>query len=217
MTYSSNDPRGTSIDRVPVVSTGVEYHDRVRWGPILAGLFVAISSQLVLSGIIAATGLTTIAGSGAPRSNADNVGAAVGIGAMISLFIALFIGGWITARSSGPMNRNSALLNAAILWATTLAISAWLLSSGVAGAFGVLASNAGEVINQAQQSGVDPSNVPDPNLSAQQTRDLAGNAARVGWSFAVGSLLALIASLVGATVGNRSPRANGHRVAEPYP
>lgn len=222
MTYSSNDPRNVPdprsvpMERVPSV-VSVDYHDRVRWGPILAGLFVAISSQLVLSGIIAATGLTSIAGSGAPRSNADNVGAAVGIGSSISLLIALFIGGWVTSRASGPTNRSNALLNGAILWATTLAISAWLLSSGVAGAFGVLASNAGEVLNQAQQGGVTPGTVPSPDISAQQARDLAGNAARVGWSFALGSLLALIAALVGATVGNKLPRSEVHRAAvEPY-
>lgn len=199
-----DDPRGRVVDRVPATPV-IDYHDRVRWGPILAGLFIAISSQLVLSGIAAAIGLTTIAGSDAPRTQAGDVGAAVGIGAIISLLISLFLGGWITARACGPINRSTALLNGAILWATTLAISGWLLSSGVSGAFGVLASNAGEIVNQAQQSGINPNNV-DPNVTAQQTRDIAGNAATVGWSFALGSLLGLVAALIGSSVGNRSPR-----------
>jgi hypothetical protein len=194
MTYTDR-----TVDRANVAAV-VDYHDRVRWGPIFAGLVVALSVQLVLSALAAAVGLTNIADSGAPRSNADNVGAAVGIGAIISLFIALFIGGWVTARASGPMNRSTALLNGAILWATTLAMSAWLLSSGVSGAFGLLASNAGEALNQAQQNGVRlPQNVPD--VSAQQARNAAGNAAKVGWSFALGSLLGLAASLIGASAG----------------
>lgn len=200
------EPRGRVVERVSSVPA-IDYHDRVRWGPVLAGLFVAISSQLVLSGIAAAIGLTTISGSDAPRSNAGEVGTAVGIGAIISLLISLFLGGWITSRACGPINRSTALLNGAILWATTLAISGWLLSSGVSGAFGVVASNAGEILNQAQQSGVTPGNV-DPNVTAQQTRDIAGNAAKVGWSFALGSLLGLIASLIGATVGNKSSRSD---------
>jgi hypothetical protein len=201
MAYTDRSMERPSVDAV------VEYHDRVRWGPIFAGLVVAISVQLVLSALGAAIGLTNISGSGAPRSNADTVGAAVGIGSIISLFIALFVGGWVTARASGPMNRNTALLNGAILWATTLAISAWLLSSGVSGAFGLLASNAGEALNQAQQSGADlPNNVP--SVSAQQARDVAGNAAKVGWSFALGSLLGLAASLIGASAG-----AHRHRSA----
>lgn len=207
------DPRGRVVDRVSTVPA-VDYHDRVRWGPILAGLFVAIASQLVLSGIAAAIGLTTIAGSGAPRSNAGDVGIGVGIGAIISLLISLFLGGWITSRACGPINRSTALLNGAILWATTLAISGWLLSSGVSGAFGVVASNAGEIVSQAQQSGVTPGNAPDPNVTAQQARDIAGNAAKVGWSFALGALLGLIASLVGATVGNKSSRSEAYRAPD---
>ena len=131
----------------------------------------------------------------------------MGISSIIGLFISLVVGGWVTSRASGPMNRSTALLNGAILWATTLAISAWLLSSGVSGAFGLVASNAGTALNQAQQNGVNlPNNVP--NISAQQARDAAGNAAKVGWSFALGSLLGLAASLIGASAGAHNPRHN---------
>ncbi|MDX2214586.1 MAG: hypothetical protein SFY66_14950 [Oculatellaceae cyanobacterium bins.114] len=203
MSYTDR-PVGRVVETAPTVAVA-DYHDRVRWGPILGGLVVALSSQLVLTGIGAAIGLTTLAGSGAPRSDAGDVGLGVGIWSIISLLISLFLGGWVTARACGPMNRSTALLNGAILWATTLAISAWLLASGVSGAFGILASNAGEIINQAQNSGVTPSGV-DPNVTADQTRDAAGNAAKVGWSFALGSLLGLVASLVGASVGTRHPR-----------
>ena len=189
----------------PVVNSVVEYHDRVRWGPILSGLVVALATQLVLSALGAAIGASFLAGSGAPRSNAPGVGTSVGIWSIISLLIALFIGSWVTARASGPMNRNTALLNGAILWATTLALGSWLLASGVAGAFGIAASNAGEVINQVQQGGV---NVPDnpPNVTAQQTRNIAGNAAEGLWSFVIGSLLGLAAALGGSAAGARSPR-----------
>ncbi len=202
MVYS-NDPQGRIIDRpVPVAATA-DYHDRVRWGPILAGLVVAISAQLVLSGIGAAIGLTTLANSGAPRSNALATGSAVGIWSIISLLISLFIGGWLAARACGPMTRSTALLNGAILWATTLAVSAWLLSSGVSGAFGVLASNAGEILNQAPPGVTTPN---APNVTAQDARDLASNAAKAGWGFALGSLLGLIATLIGTSVGVRHPR-----------
>lgn len=203
MAYA-NDPEGR-VAEYPVSTSATEYHDRVRWGPIIAGLVVALSTQLVLSGIGAAIGLSTIANSGAPRSNAGDVGSAVGIWSIISLFIALFIGGWVTSRACGNINRSTALLNGAILWATTLAISAWLLSTGVSGAFGIAASNAGEVINQAQQSGVTPP-INAPNISAEEARNIAANAAKVGWSFALGSLLGLAASMIGASAGIRKSR-----------
>ncbi|NJN86982.1 MAG: hypothetical protein HC881_12680 [Leptolyngbyaceae cyanobacterium SL_7_1] len=180
-----------------------DYHDRVRWGPVLAGLVVALSTQLVLTGLGAAIGLTTYAG--ADATNAADVGRGVGIWSIISLLISLFVGGWVTSRACGPINRSTALLNGAVLWATTLAISAWLLASGVSGAFGVIASNAAELVNQAQQGGVTPQDV-DPNVTNQEARNIAGDAAKAGWSFALGSLLGLAASLIGASLGARSPR-----------
>jgi hypothetical protein len=201
----------TYVNETPVVHQTIEYHDRVRWGPIISGLVVALATQLVLSALGAAIGASFLSESGAPRSNAPGVGQGLGIWSIISLLIALFLGSWVTSRSCGPINKNTALLNGAILWATTLALSAWLLANGVAGAFGIAASNAGEVINQVQQGGVNVPN-PQPSVTAQQARDIAGNAAQGLWSFVIGSLLGLAASLGGASAGARSPRVH-HRVS----
>jgi hypothetical protein len=197
---------------VPIAVTN--YHDQVRWGPIVAGLVIALSTQLVLSALGVAVGATNIGDSGAPRTDAPGVGVGVGIWSIISLLIALFVGGWTASRTSGRINRNSALLNGAILWASTLALSAWLLSSGVSGAFGVAASNAGSVISQARQNlpnnpvGTTGQKAPNiPTITAQQTRDVAANTAKVSWSFVFGSLLGLVAALVGSTAGFRHPRS----------
>lgn len=197
------------VTEAAVIPVAADYHDRVRWGPILAGLFVALVSQLILSALGAAIGATSIANSGAPRSDAGGVGTAVGIWATISLLISLFIGSWIMARACGPMTRSTALLNGAILWATTLALSAFLLASGVSGAFGLAATTAANVAGAAlPQTGV-PNVDPNaaPNISAQDARNIAGTTATAGWSFVIGSLLGLAASLAGAATGTRRPRA----------
>ncbi|XZN94283.1 MAG: hypothetical protein ACM65K_15415 [Microcoleus sp.] len=206
MAYA-NRPVDNIVAEPIVVNSVMEYHDRVRWGPIFSGLVIAIGSQLVLSALGAAIGLSNIANSGAPRSIAGSIGTGVGIWSIISLLISLGLGGWVTARACGPMNRNTALLNGAILWATTLTIGSWLLANGVAGTFGVVAANAGEAINQAQQGGVDLPNQA-PNVTAQNARDIAGNAAKAGWSFLFGSLLGLVASMAGASAGARTPRTH---------
>lgn len=200
-----NRPVENAVGQPVVANQVVDYHDRVRWGPIISGLVVAIATQLVLSALGTAIGGSFLSNSGAPRSNAGDVARAVGIGAIIYLFISLFIGGWVTSRASGPMNRNTALLNGAILWATTLALSSWLLANGVAGTFGVLASNAGEVANQVQQGTV---NIPNqvPTIDANQARSLAANTAKISWSFFFGSLLGLVAAMVGSSLGNHHPR-----------
>ena len=171
--------------------------DRIRWGPIIAGIFVAIATQLILSALGAAIGLTV-----------GTTGGAIGIGiwSIISLLIALFIGSWVAAAGCSPMNKKTAMLHGFILWATTLAISAWLLASGVSGAFGVAASNAGEVLNQVQQPGgvVVPDGVP--NVPSDRLQQVADTSAKAAWSFIIGSLLGLAASLIGASVGAKKPR-----------
>ena len=58
-----------------------------------------------------------------------------------------------------------------------------------------------------QQNGA---NVPaiTPNVTAQQTHDIASNVSKVGWSFSLGSLLGLAAALAGSASGARTPRSN---------
>lgn len=210
MTYV-NRPGDDIISEPVVTSRAVDYHDRVRWGPIISGIVIALATQLILSALGAAIGASSIAGSGAPRSNAGEVGTSVGIWSIISLLISLFVGSWVAARACGPMNRSTALLNGAILWATTLALSSWLLANGVSSAFGLAASAAsnvaGDVANQVQRGAVELPNQA-PNVTAEQTRDIAGNTAKGLWSFVIGSLLGLVASLIGAAAGARSPRTN---------
>ncbi|BAQ64755.1 hypothetical protein [Geminocystis sp. NIES-3709] len=223
MVYT-NRPLETGSDRQ--ITNVKQFSDRVHWGAIIAGLVIAISTQLLLSAIGAAIGFTNIAGSDAPRSNAGEVAQAVGIWTIISLFISLFLGSWITARAYGSVNNKTAMLNGVILWATTLVISSWLLASGVSGTFGLFAANAENIANQVQKSGI---TIPDgtrnmpsdfstptnpnsssgtqnsmPTLSEQQTRDVANNGAKAGWAFTFGSLLGLAASVIGASVGARN-------------
>ncbi|MBO3462633.1 hypothetical protein G7B40_032610 [Aetokthonos hydrillicola Thurmond2011] len=194
---------GDEVIEPAVVNRVAEYHDRVRWGPIIGGLLIALTTQLILSALFSAIGAGVIEGSGRPRSISADVTRNIGIWSTIALLISLFTGGWVTARACGPMNRNTALLNGAILWATTLALSSWLLASGVSGAFGIAASNAGAVIQQG-------ANLPQtaPSVSAQQARDIAANVRTGLWWFVFGSLLGLLASMIGAVAGTRSPRVN---------
>ncbi|WP_373480196.1 hypothetical protein [Geminocystis sp.] len=231
-----NRPLETSPERQ--ITSVRQFSDRVHWGAIIAGLVVAISTQLLLSAIGAAIGFSNIAGSEAPRSNAGDVAQAVGIWTIISLFISLFLGGWITARAYGSVNNKTAMLNGVILWATTLAISSWLLASGVSGTFGLVAANADNIANQAQQSGVtipngtgnagDSSATPKnlnspsktqnsmPTLTAQQARDVADNGAKAGWAFIFASLFGLAASVIGANVGARNAHTNRRESNEEY-
>ncbi|MBE9056278.1 hypothetical protein [Sphaerospermopsis sp. LEGE 08334] len=192
-----------------VATRVTEYRDRVRWGPIISGVLVALATQLILSSFFGALGAGRIADSLAPRSIATGIISNVGIWSTLALLLSLFLGGWIATRGCGPMHRDTALLNGAILWATTLAISSFLLANGVWGAFGVAAYNAASVINQIQGQGTTiPQNLPA--LTAEQTREIAAATSRTLWWFVLGSLLSLAAALMGAVAGARSPRSNNY-------
>jgi len=207
MTYTE---RAENVGVLPTpvpVGPPVEYHDSVRWGPIFAGIVVSVVSQLMLSALGASIG-----GIAAGEAAAGTIGTSLGIWAVISLLISLFLGGWVMAASCGPINNKSAMLNGTIMWATTLVISGWLLASGVSGTFGVLASSAGGALTQAIEPG--GVSLPGqeqvanavPNVSAEEAAQYAATASKAGLSFLVGSLLGLIASLIGATVGAKKPR-----------
>jgi len=200
MTYP--DRSGSPLTEPTIVNPLVDYHDQVRWGPILAGMAIALGTQLGLSALAMAIGLSA----GATGADAGSVGFGVVIWSIISLLISLFLGGWVMAQSCGPMTKKTAVLNAAILWGATLALSSWLLASGISGAVGAAAANAGEIANQVQQQG--GVNIPNqaPNVDPNQVRDLAGNTAKAAWSFLLGSLLSLAGAMIGAAVGARKPR-----------
>ncbi|MEL6453278.1 MAG: hypothetical protein AAFQ40_01010 [Cyanobacteria bacterium J06623_5] len=169
---------------------------------------MSVVSQLMLSALGAAIG-GFAAGEAAPTT----IGTSLGIWAVISLLISLFLGSWVMAASCGPMNNKTAMLNGTILWATTLVISGWLLASGVSGTFGVIAANAGGALTQVVEPG--GASLPSqeqvaeaiPNVTPTEAAQYAGTAAKSGLTFLVGSLLGLVASLIGATVGAKKPRA----------
>ncbi|MEC4806252.1 MAG: hypothetical protein SAJ12_08360 [Jaaginema sp. PMC 1079.18] len=205
MNYSERE----TLTNPSVVTQTVDYHDRVRWGPIFGGIVVAIAVQLLLSALGTAIGLMMSAG----NATAGSVSLGVGIWSIISLLIALFVAGWIMARTCGPMNKKTALLNGTILWATTLALSSLLLAWGVSGVFGVVAAGANAVAEQLPAGSVDiPQQAPQAP-SVAQAEQFAANAAKAAWSFLLGALLAWVAAMIGASVGARKPRV--HTVSHP--
>ena len=208
MTYTERADANIGTRTAPLPTAPVsEYHDTVRWGPIFSGIVVSIVSQLMLSALGASIG-----GIAAGDATASTIGTSLGIWSVISLLISLFLGGWVMASACGPMNNKTAMLNAIIMWATTLVISGWLLASGLTGTFGVLASNAGGALTQVVEPGgaslPSQEQVADaiPNVSGAEAVQYAETAAKAGLSFLIGSLLGLVATMIGATVGAKKPR-----------
>jgi hypothetical protein len=194
-----------------VVAPRRDEHNLVNWGAIVAGLFVAIATQLVLSALAIGFGLTT---------GLDATG--VGIWNVVNIFVSLFVGGWVLGRVSTPMHKKAAVLNGVVLWGLALVVGAWLVSSGVTGTLGLVASNvggvvggvagqAGNIIEQAEESGVaEELQQRAPEITQGDVQAGLERAANIGastaWGFVIGSLLGLLTAMIGAAVGARKPR-----------
>ncbi|HJW56753.1 MAG TPA: hypothetical protein VJ577_15905 [Burkholderiaceae bacterium] len=97
----------------------------IRWGAVLAGVAVGISVQLALALLGIATGLSTM-----DVAQGDRPGATGPLlWAGLSMLIAAFIGGYVTARMSGLKRKADGVLHGAVSWAVTTLLFAVLATS----------------------------------------------------------------------------------------
>ncbi len=198
--------------------------DRVRWGPIVAGLLAALATFVLLTILGSAIGATTLSVNGnapPPGAGGREYGIAAGIWGAISALLSFFIGGYIAAKASAVGGSGNGWLNGSMVFLSGLFLIIWLASQGAGGLFGALGTNLGDLINlgqntaaqnpgAAQQAGQAAQNAAaqaqaaanDPNV-----RNAAVDGARNGlwWSF-VSILAGLLAAGLGGVVGHRSER-----------
>lgn len=107
---------------------------RTSWGAIFAGVLVAIASQVLLVMLGLAVGAAAI------DPNAASPFSGLGIGSIIWLvlsgFLSLFAGAYVTGRLSGVVNRADGGLNGLVVWALFLVTSMFVAGSGAAGVVG---------------------------------------------------------------------------------
>lgn len=184
-------PRTQTSDTVQL-STPPQRDDEVRWGPIFAGLVVALGIFLLLELVAFAVGLIDL-------GQGSSTGATSGIVSGIIGLIAFFVGG-LTAAASGMWRSTSAgLLQGIMVWATSIiAILALSVIGGGAllGSFGSIAS---QLVSPDQvASAASSASANAPQISPAQALSTARSAA----SYAVLGLgLTFIASALGGLVG----------------
>ncbi len=130
----------TRIERTepPVSRTGW----RLSWGAIFAGLVVALVTQLILTLFGIAFGVGLIGTETDPR--------AVGWGALawmlLTVLVALFLGGMTTGRLAGVLRTKDATLHGVVLGGLTMIVATWMVIGGVGtvarGAFGLAGETA---------------------------------------------------------------------------
>jgi len=230
--YATNGPTDYTKPMVnPIMSapinTVVAPTDRVRWGPIFAGLFATLSSLVVLSVLGLAVGL----GSFDAGDPLGSFGVGAGIWGGISTLIAFIIGGWLAARTSAAAGRGNGVLNGAMVWVVAIPLIIYLLGSGL----GSLVSTAGSVAATgitaaapaaaavaddaaaapgaeatAQDAGADVAAAAQATVAAvgeavtpERVEDAAGTASGAAWGTLIALLVGLGAAALGGSLGAR--------------
>jgi hypothetical protein len=191
---------------------------RVSWGAILAGATVAMAVHVVLSLLGAAFGFSLL---DVNRTDAQTVSL---IGALYSLFacaVSFFIGGWVATQTAVGENRTEAIIHGAATWAVSAGLLLWLASVGVqAGLAAMVGLNyAADRANDrtadartfeslGQRAGLTDAQIQegrerlDHGLASPENREAARQAAAtMAWWALGGTLLSMIAAVVGALVG----------------
>lgn len=179
MTY---DERRTAAGVVPTAVVGVR--DRVRWGPIFAGLVTALTTFLLLS--LLAIGLGLIAADPADPTPEASMSSAV-VASLIGL-LSFGVGGYVAARTAAVAGRATGALNGFLVWALGIVL---LLTLGALGLSALLGA-AGDIIAEIGPQNVDPNAVPP-------TADEVRNSALGGFiSLALPALAAALGGALGA-------------------
>jgi hypothetical protein len=159
-------PSHTSTVERTVVSGIDTGRDRVRWGPIVAGIFATITSLVVLSLLGAAIGASAVDQNDRPSSFA--IGA--GIWGIVSALIAFFIGGWMAAWGGRETGEHNGVTQGVMVWMVAIPLSLYLAAVGAGAATRAIGS-AAQIGTQAAGAAAQAA-AQDP-----QARDSAKSAA----------------------------------------
>src|SRR4051812_20837546 len=107
------------------VSSG---RDRVRWGPILAGVLAALTTMLLLGLLGLAAGLTAVDARQASTSTgtAGDAGRNALIWSAVTALISFFVGGYVASKATDIRDRNWGAMNGALVFLAALPIMLWL-------------------------------------------------------------------------------------------
>lgn len=185
----------------------VSGRDRVRWGPVVAGLLTALTSLLILSLLGAAIGLSAMnAGTAAAQGGVPaDAGRNTAIWGAIAGILAFLIGGFVAGRAAAVVDRGWGALNGALVFLLAVPIVLWLAGQGLGAALGTLGSMAGGFrIDPAQVQGA----AAQAGQAAQNAQPIdvaraAANARNTAWGTLLGILVALAASALGGAAGTR--------------
>lgn len=184
-------------DYVARYETDYSYRDKVHWGPILAGVFVALSASAVLGLLGLAVGAAVWDPTAAQE---EGFGWGATIWGTIVLILSFGAGGWIAARSSAAPGEQIGVLNGAMVWAVGVPVMFWVLT-GTFGAIMGPAAMMAQGMSDAQADQIYATPRAQPEAQQQQEPAMEPEQAQEAFNIAAwGTLIALLLGL-GAAAG----------------
>src|SRR5262249_9824083 len=104
---------------------------RISWGAALAGVAIALVSQVVLNLLVVGIGMSTIEPLTGETPRAATLDTAAGVWWIVSWCIALGLGGWAAGRLAGMPRRLDATLHGVLTWAFTTLVLFYLLTTAI--------------------------------------------------------------------------------------
>jgi hypothetical protein len=181
--------------------------DRVRFGPIVAGLLTALTTLLLLGLLGVAIGLTAVnAGDAAARGGTGLFSAIWGA---LTGLVAFGLGGYVAGRTAAVFDRRWGALNGALVFMLGVPLTLWLAGQGLGFATGALGDFVGALnVSPGQVQGAAQGAAAQAQGAAAQVRPVdvaraAEGARNASWGTLLGSLLALGSSALGGWWGTR--------------
>lgn len=178
----------------------------ISWGPVWAGVAVAVGINVLLSVLGVAIGLSV---AGATDVSAEGLAVSAGIWMIVSALAALFFGGWVAGWLAAPRTPSHGAMHGFVLWCVVTALSAALLTAtGGALLGGGLAAFANpQSDDRVANIAGDITGDRNLNLPYGETETTAEDNAEKGaglawWTFAI-LLLSAGAAAIGGSLGHR--------------
>lgn len=147
------------VERIDTPARTLVARDRVRWGPVWAGLMTTLSIFLLLTLLMYGIGAQRLTVANNTRVDNTNTWLTVVIG-----LVSFFLGGWVATQTAFVRGTAAGLLNGFLVWALGLVLILALSSLGVGMAFGA-AGNIFDQLITVQRSQINLPNFNIPEVS----------------------------------------------------
>lgn len=187
------------LDTADVSDVEPSFRDRVRWGPIVAGVFTALTTLLVMTVLGLAIGLSAFE---PDETGSRTVGTAAAIWGIISAVLAFFLGGWVAGRNALGTPEDNGAINGFLVGAATIAVMLWMIGTGLGNLMGLAGANIDEISRVTGQPLTQTTGEGATDTVAVTAQENYDEARDTAWGTLAGLVVALSAATAGGAIGH---------------